>query len=74
MIRRIAITSAAYEAIKGRLTPDEARYPPLRDPEGLCLVAVDDKRDDALWAQRRLGETYSDVILRLVEIEAGRRS
>jgi hypothetical protein len=71
MIRRIAITAKAYEAIKGKLTPDEAIFAPLRDPEGrLYLVAVDDKRDDALWAQRLLGETYSDVILRLAATEA----
>jgi hypothetical protein len=75
MIRRITMTAAAYEAIKGKLTPDEASFPPLCDPEGgPYLVAVDEKRDDALWAQRRLGETYSDVILRLAEMEAARSS
>jgi hypothetical protein len=75
MIRRIMMTAAAYEAIRDRLTAEEALFPPLGDPErGPYLVAVDEKRDDALWAQRRLGETYSDVILRLAEMEAARSS
>jgi predicted CopG family antitoxin len=42
-------------------------------PGGQCLIHVEAAVVDRLVAVRGPGESYSDVILRLVEIEAGQR-
>jgi hypothetical protein len=71
MTTRIAITADAYAAIRESLPPAGSRPP--QEVGDLYLVSVPTETMDKLTALRRPGESYSDVILRLVEIEAGRR-
>ena len=49
-----------------------ARWPLQRD-RGQCFIQVKSAVADRTRAMRRLGESYSAVILRLVETEAGER-
>jgi hypothetical protein len=68
---RVALTDAAYDAIS---TPPKgaARWPMQRD-RGQCFIQVEAAVVDRMRAMRRPGESYSDGILRLVELEAGRQ-
>ena len=62
----IAITPAAYEAIKAaRLGMASAT--PRPGPDGLIRIWLDRKFVDQLGQMRGPGESYSDVILRLAE-------
>jgi hypothetical protein len=61
---RIALTDAAYDAIASTL-PNAARWPMQRD-RGQCFIQVEAAVVDRLRAMRRPGESYSQVILRLV--------
>jgi hypothetical protein len=71
---RIAITPAAFEAIAATLPLGSVGYEPQPNPKGERLIWLDSAVVDRLAALRGPGESYSDVILRLVEIEAkGRR-
>jgi hypothetical protein len=71
---RIAITPAAFEAIAATLPLGSVGYEPQLDAQGQRLLWLETASADRLAAMRRPGESYSDVILRLVEIEAGQRS
>ena len=66
---RIAITPAAYEAIIATL-PQGAPLWPVPRQGGQCLVHVEAAVVDRLRAMRGPGEDYSDVILRLTQLEA----
>ena len=69
---RIAITAEAFEAIVATLpfgSMDVEREP---DANGERLVWIEDMWANRLAALRGPSESYSDVILRLVEIEQTR--
>ena len=61
---RIAVTPSAYRAIKAlaaRGRPQTAE----RDGRGRYLLMLDENTVNSLNVQRRLGESISDVIVRL---------
>jgi len=64
----ISITAEAFEAIRATLPHNDA--PPYRGPDGLIRIWLDPKVADELSRARGPGESYSDVIIRLME-EAG---
>jgi hypothetical protein len=66
---RITITAAAYDAIRSTL-PQDALLGPVERQSGRFLIHVKAAVVDRLWAMRGPGESYSDVILRLIELEA----
>jgi hypothetical protein len=66
---RIALSSAAYDSIASTLPKGSGRWPMQRD-RGRCFIQVEALVVDRMRAMRRPGESYSDVILRLVELEA----
>ena len=69
---RIAITAAAFGAIAATLPLGQCRP---RDRRASAGFGVDAAIVDRLTAMRGPGErSYSDVILRLVELETGQRS
>ena len=68
---RIALSDTAYETIASTLPKGSARWPMQRD-RGQCFIQVEAAVVDRTRAMRRPGETYSAVILRLVDLEAGR--
>ena len=65
---RIAITEVAYNAIASTLPKGAARWPIQRNRDK-CFIQVEAAIVDRMRTMRRIGESYSDVILRLVEIE-----
>jgi hypothetical protein len=65
---RVALTDAAYDAIALALPKGAARWPMQRD-RGQCFIQVEAAVVDRMRAIRRPGENYSQVILRLVELE-----
>ena len=67
---RIAITLAAFEAIAATLPLGSVGYEPQLNEKGERLVWLEAAVVDRLAAMRGPGESYSDVILRLIEIEA----
>jgi hypothetical protein len=67
---RLVLTEGAYDAIASTLPKGSARWPMQRD-RGRCFIQVEAAVVDRMRAMRKPGENYSDVILRLVEIEAG---
>jgi hypothetical protein len=76
------LAAEAFEAVcskpsstarsKARMTPSPRRCRRAR-LGGPCFIQVEAAVVDRMRAMRRPGEDYSDVILRLIEIEAGRR-
>jgi hypothetical protein len=66
---RIAITEAALVAIAKTLPEGTVLHVDRRG--GQCFIHLKEAIVDRLGAMRGPGESYSDVILRLVEIEAG---
>jgi hypothetical protein len=68
----IAITPAAYNAIKTTMLPriDAALSP---GADGLIRIWLDPQFVDRLGRMRCWGETYSDVILRLAKTKASTR-
>src|SRR5580704_236158 len=62
------LTEAAYDAIASTLPKGAARWPMQRD-RGQCFIQVEAAVVDRMRAMRRPGESYSQVILRLVERE-----
>ncbi len=64
---RIALSDAAYYAIASTLPKGSARWPMQRD-RGQCFIQVEAAVVDRMRAMRRPGESYSAVILRLVEL------
>jgi hypothetical protein len=67
---RVALTDAAYDVIASTLPKGAARWPMQRD-RGQCFIQVEAAAVDRMRAMRRPGESYSQVILRLVELETG---
>ena len=59
---------AAYDAIASTLPKGAARWPMQRD-RGQCFIQIEAAVVDRMRAMRRPGESYSQVILRLVELE-----
>jgi hypothetical protein len=64
---RIALSNEAYDAIASTLPKGSARWPMQRD-RGQCFIQVEAAVVDRMRAIRRPGESYSAVILRLVEL------
>jgi hypothetical protein len=62
---RIAITQAAFNAIAATLQLGSVSYENHVNERGERYVWLPPNVVDRLKAQRRLGESYSDVILRL---------
>jgi hypothetical protein len=62
---RIAVSPRAYRAIKTTLPEGSVVYPPERDRRGRYLLMLDEKAVNNLNVQRRIGESLSDVIIRL---------
>jgi hypothetical protein len=69
---RVVLTDAAYDAIASTLPKGAARWPMQRDRDQ-CFIQIEAALVDRMRAMRRPGDSYSEVILRLVEIEAGGR-
>ena len=67
---RIAVTPAAFEAIAATLPLRSVGYEPKVDAQGQRLIWLEAAVVDRLTAMRKPNESLSDVILRLVEIEA----
>jgi hypothetical protein len=65
---RVALTNAAYDAIALTLPKGAARWRMQRD-RGQCFIQVEAAGVDRMRAMRRPGESYSQVISRLVELE-----
>ena len=66
---RIAITQAAYAAISATLPLGSVAYEAVVNEHGQRYARLEDAMADRLGAMRREGESYSDVILRLVKLE-----
>jgi hypothetical protein len=64
---RIALSDATYDAIAATLPKGSARWPMQRDG-GRCFIQVESAVVDRMRAMRQPGESYSAVILRLVEL------
>jgi hypothetical protein len=64
---RISVTEAALEAIAKTLPEETVRQVDRRG--GQCFIHLTDAIADGLGAMRGPGESYSDVILRLVGLE-----
>jgi hypothetical protein len=69
---RVVLTDAAYDAIASTLPKGAARWPMQRDRDQ-CFIQIEAALVDRMRAMRRPGDSYSEVILRLEEIEAGGR-
>ena len=70
---RIAITPAAFEAIAATMPLGSVAVEPKVDAKGERQIWLEPRVVDRLAALRGPGESYSDVILRLIELEAGQR-
>ncbi len=66
---RIAIRPAAFEAISATLPLGSVGFEGEPDAQGNYLVWLDEWTVNKLGALRGPGESYSDVILRLVQLE-----
>jgi hypothetical protein len=67
---RISITAAAYDAIASTLPLGSIGYEAEPDEKGQRLIWLEAAVVNRLRAMRKPGESNSDVILRLVEMEA----
>jgi hypothetical protein len=65
---RVVLTDEAYDAIASTLPKGAARWPMQRE-RGQCFIQVEAAVVDRMRAMRRPGESYSEVILKLVELE-----
>jgi len=64
---RIALSDAAYDAIASTLPKGSPRWPMQRDGDK-GFIQVEAAVVDRMRAMRRPGESYSAVILRLIEL------
>ena len=64
---RIAVSQAAFKAVAANSPLGRVVYDPERNAKGERLIWVERLALDKLDAQRALTESYSDVILRLVD-------
>jgi hypothetical protein len=62
---RVAVSPRAYRAIKASLPAGSVVYPPERDKHGRYLLMLDEHTSNDLNLKRRVGESMSDVIIRL---------
>jgi hypothetical protein len=69
---RIAISSAAFEAIAGTLTLGSVGYEAEPNQQGERYVLPENAMADRLAALRGPDESYSDVILRLAATDQTR--
>jgi len=67
---RIAVTAAAFEAVAATLPLGSVGYEREPGEKGEILIWLERTAADRLSAMRGPGESYSDVILRLIELEA----
>ena len=65
---RIAITVEAYQALVATLPLGSVAYEPEPNAKGERLIWLEEVWLSKLNAMRKPGESYSDVILRLVEL------
>ena len=65
---RIAITPAAFSALAATLPLGSVAYEPQLNAQGERLVWLEPPVIDRLTAMRQADESYSDVILRLIEL------
>jgi hypothetical protein len=66
---RIAITVEAFDAIAKTLPLGSVGYESATNERAERLIWIEDAMMDRLGAMRGPGESYSDVIMRLVETE-----
>ena len=64
---RIALSDATYDAIASTLPKGSARWPMQRDGDQ-GFIQVEAAVIERMRAMRRPGESYSAVILRLIEL------
>jgi hypothetical protein len=69
---RIAISQAAFEAIASTLALGSVNFENKSDEQGNRYVWLAPDVIDRLRAMRGPGESYSEVILRVVEAEGAR--
>jgi hypothetical protein len=62
---RVAVSPRAYRASKCTLPEGAVAPKPERDRQGRYLVWLDEATANSLSVQRRIGESMSDVIMRL---------
>jgi hypothetical protein len=67
---RLVLTDAAYDTIASTLPKGASRWPMQRDRDQ-CFIQVEAAVVNRMRAMRRPGESYSEVILRLVELRIG---
>jgi hypothetical protein len=67
---RITITTAAFEAIKATLPVGSVAVESEANEQGERLIWLEERWLSKLDAMRRPGDSYSEAILRLVEMEA----
>jgi predicted CopG family antitoxin len=65
---RIAITVEAYQALVATLPLGSVAYEPEPNAKGERVIWLEEVWLSKLNAMRKPGESYSDVILRLVEL------
>ena len=70
---RIGISPAAFAAISSTLSVESLSFEAERGEKGERLIWLNEAVVDRLAAMRPPGESYSDVILRLVELEPNAR-
>ena len=68
---KIAITAEAFDALASTLPLGTVAYEKNLDAKGECHVWLEPMVVDRLRFLRGPGESFSDVILRLVETEGG---
>jgi hypothetical protein len=69
---RIAISPATFDPICGTLPVGGVAIEPAANERGERHVWLEDAMADRLGAKRGPGESYSDVILRLVELDVAK--
>ena len=69
---RLNITPSAFEAIAATPPLGSVGVEAQLNAKGERLIWLDGRTVDRITALRRPGESYSDVILRLAGLEAGR--
>ena len=62
---RVAVSRRAYRASKCTLPEGAVALKPERDRQGRYLLLLDEATANGLSLQRRIGESMSDVIMRL---------
>jgi hypothetical protein len=62
---RVAVSARAYRAIKASLPEGSVVLKPERDGRGRYLLSLDESTINGLNVQRRVGESLSDVVIRL---------